>query len=107
MKKEQILALAEKCGIFPRLTPAGTDEVWSTKRNVESFFDAAIESYKAELLKEVGEPVGLFDVYNGDSYIQIKPEYSDETTVKLYSSDQVAAAIAKAVLAERNNHHEQ
>ena len=96
MKKEQILALAEKCGIFPRLTPAGTDEVWSTKRNVESFFDAAIESYKAELLKEVGEPVGLFDVYNGDSYIQIKPEYSDETTVKLYTFDQVAAAILKA-----------
>ena len=49
-----------------------------------------------ELLKEVGEPVGLFDVYNGDSYIQIKPEYSDETTVKLYTFDQVAAAIAKA-----------
>ena len=49
-----------------------------------------------ELLNEVGEPVGLFDVYNGDSYIQIKPEYSDETTVKLYTFDQVAAAIAKA-----------
>ena len=49
-----------------------------------------------ELLKEVGEPVGLFDVYNGDSYIQIKPEYSDETTVKLYTFDQVAAAILKA-----------
>ena len=49
-----------------------------------------------ELLKEVGEPVGLFDVYNGDSYIQIKPEYSDETTVKLYTSDQVAAAVLKA-----------
>ena len=49
-----------------------------------------------ELLKKVGEPVGLFDVYNGDSYIQIKPEYSDETTVKLYTFDQVAAAILKA-----------
>ena len=62
---------------------------------IEHFAEALIESYKAELLNEVGEPVGLFDVYNGDSYIQIKPEYSDETTVKLYTFDQVAAAILK------------
>ena len=73
MDKEQILALAEKCGIFPRFTPSGTDEVWGTKRDVESFFYAAIESYKAELLNEVGEPAfGCF-----------------------YISDQVAAAILK------------
>lgn len=65
------------------------------------FANKLIESYKAELLNEVtskdvlGEPVGLFDVYNGDSYIQIKPEFSDETTVKLYTFDQVAAVVLK------------
>ena len=95
MEKEQILALAEKCGVFPRLTPAGTDEVWSTKRNVESFFDAAIESYKAELLKEVGEPVAK--VMYVDSLKENNLLDCDiPVGTFLYSSDQVAAAILKA-----------
>ena len=101
MDKEQILALAEKCGIFPRLTPAGTDEVWSTKRNVESFFDAAIESYKAELLKEAGEPEYFrWDGWDSGWVNTSKEEYdsikSDDDKWMLYPSDQVAAAIIKA-----------
>lgn len=75
MTREQILALAEKCGIFPRLTPDGTDEVWSTKRDVEAFFNTAIESYKAELLKEES----ALEVCNElDSIVMVMPyDYLD------------------------------
>ena len=110
MDKEQILALAEKCGIFPRLTPSGTDEVWGTKRDVESFFYAAIESYKAELLNEVGEPVAFLhqwieyhpygDTFAGEPCSAItndgKPFDKSDTVTPLFTSDQVAAAVLKA-----------
>ena len=98
MKKEQILALAEKCGIFPRLTPSGTDEVWGTKRDVESFFYAAIESYKAELLKEVGEPVLYAEFAEDGGWLGDTSEYADhlEEPHALFTSDQVAAAVLKA-----------
>ena len=32
----------------------------------------------------LGEPVGYFEVYNEDSFVQIKSEYADEESVKLY-----------------------
>ena len=98
MEKEQILALAEKCGIFPRLTPSGTDEVWGTKRDVESFFYAAIESYKAELLNEAGDPVLYAEFAEDGGWLGDASEYADhlEEPHALFTSDQVAAAIAKA-----------
>lgn len=98
MDKEQIIALAEKCGIFPRLTPAGTDEVWSTKRNVESFFDAAIESYKADLLKGVGKPVLYAEFVEDGGWLGNASEYADhlKEPQALFTSYQVAAAILKA-----------
>ena len=98
MEKEQILALAEKCGIFPRLTPSGTDEVWGTKRDVESFFYAAIESYKAELLNEAGDPVLYAEFAEDGGWLGDASEYADhlEEPHALFTSDQVAAAILKA-----------
>lgn len=37
-----------------------------------------------EVLLGMLEKAGDFDVYNGDSYIQIKPEHADSTSVTLY-----------------------
>ena len=64
------------------------------------FAEALIESYKAELLKEVGEPVGYVfkddatrNFYN--SRIGSANEYGNYAQ-PLFTSDQVAAAIIKA-----------
>ena len=71
---------------------------------------AAIESYKAELLKEVGEPVGYLhqwieyhpygDTVAGEPCSAItndgKPFDKSDTVTLLFTSDQVAAAIIKA-----------
>jgi hypothetical protein len=44
---------------------------------------------------ESAEPVGVFDVY-GDSYIQIKPEYANETSVRLYTAPPSTSAAVEA-----------
>ena len=63
---------------------------------------ALIEAYKAELLKEVGEPVGTFwyevedDGYQHEWGISVRTEAKIEDGDKLFTFDQVAAAILKA-----------
>lgn len=58
-----------------------------------SFAEALIESYKDELLKEVGEPVAYQSERNGFICKENKnPEYN----IGLFTSDQVAAAVLKA-----------
>jgi len=46
------------------------------------------------------KPSGYFDVYEGKdgtpSFIQIKPELADKTSVKLYSADDIKAWLLKA-----------
>ena len=62
-----------------------------------AFAEALIESYKAELLKEVGEPVGYHYLPNNEMFpveevsrsnLKNNPQYY----VFLYTSDQLAAA---------------
>lgn len=90
--KEQILALAVQSG-FKR-----DWAILNCTGQFESFYHAAIESYKAKLLDEVGEPVA---VYDGKKF------YANETSAycgcadlmnlqKIHTSDQVAAAVLKA-----------
>lgn len=89
MDKEQILDLAMSVKLHK-----GGDAV-------EAFYHAAIESYKAELLKEAGEPVakvvssGAFEV---PCLRWTSENASLETLIgtELFTSDQVAAAIIKA-----------
>ena len=73
----------------------------------EKFAEALIESYKAELLKEVGEPVAVTN-HEQLGYVTdgMHPDiplamWAKETSysganIALYTSDQVAAAILKA-----------
>ena len=74
---------------------------WHTVRD-EYFAEALIESYKSELLKEVGEPVAdvvkLFDHHGYFMHhtVRFADSYKPENGTKLYTSDQVAAAILKA-----------
>ena len=66
------------------------------------FAEALIESYKAELLKEVDEPVGIFWYEIEDDWrqhewgISVRTGAKIENGDKLFTSDQVAAAILKA-----------
>ena len=62
------------------------------------FAEALIESYKAELLKEVVEPVAEFKRHPFGDYTELSfsAGYSARRGDKLYTSDQVAAAIIKA-----------
>lgn len=64
----------------------------------EKFAEAIIESYKAELLKEVGEPVLYAEFAEDGGWLGDASEYADhlEEPHALFTSDQVAAAIAKA-----------
>ena len=71
-----------------------------SNQGLVAFAEALIESYKAELLKEVGEPVGYVfkddatrNFYN--SRIGSANEYGNYAQ-PLFTSDQVAAAIVKA-----------
>lgn len=72
-----------------------------SNQGLACFAEAFIESYKAELLKEVGEPVAY--LYPG-STLEMKslafPDELDDDQIancfSLYTSDQVAAAILKA-----------
>ena len=75
--------------------------------NLTKFAEALIESYKAELLKEVGEPVAVTN-HAQLGYVTdgMHPDiplamWAKETSysganIALYTSDQVAAAILKA-----------
>ena len=65
------------------------------------FAEALIESYKAELLKEAGEPVGYHYLPNNEMFPVEEVSRSNlknnpQDYVFLYTSDQVAAAIIKA-----------
>ena len=64
------------------------------------FAEALISAYKAELLKEVGEPFGFYYEINGtwDAFVVGKTEpdddvYDEGSLKALFTSDQVAAAI--------------
>lgn len=93
--KEQILALAVQSGF--KLDWA----ISNCTGQFESFYHAAIESYKAELLKEVGEPVGCHYLPNNEMFPVEEVSRSNlknnpQDYVFLYTSDQLAAAILKA-----------
>lgn len=90
MKKEQILALAVQSGF--KLDWA----ILNCTGQFESFYHAAIESYKAELLKEVGAPVGLVTFVDGECYAELSDTAKLVEFDELFTSDQVAAAILKA-----------
>ena len=64
----------------------------------EKFAEALIESYKAELLKEVGEPVLYAEFAEDGGWLGDASEYADhlEKPHALFTSDQLAAAIIKA-----------
>ena len=64
----------------------------------EKFAEALIESYKAELLKEAGEPVLYAEFAEDGGWLGDASEYADhlEEPHALFTSDQLAAAIAKA-----------
>ena len=64
----------------------------------EKFAEALIESYKAELLNEAGEPVLYAEFAEDGGWLGDASEYADnlEEPHALFTSDQLAAAIAKA-----------
>ena len=91
MDKEQIKAIAEKADDYADNYLKSKGEYhpnWHDVRD-EHFYHAAIESYKAELLKEVGEPVAWMHPEEGLSY-----ENHYVGNIPLFTPDQVAAAIA-------------
>ena len=101
MDKEQIISLAEEQGAAANLKQhfnmAG-DSIVFTPEELEAFFNAAIESYKAELLKEAGEPVLYTEFAEDGGWLGDASEYAEhlEEPHALFTSDQVAAAILKA-----------
>ena len=54
------------------------------------------------------KPSGYFDVYEGNdgtpSYIQIKPELADKTSVKLYTLPDIKQAIIQACAEQREEY---
>ena len=63
------------------------------------FAEALIESYKAELLKEVGEPVAYMcsdEELCRKGYERFSRHNSGDWSISVFTSDQVAAAILKA-----------
>ena len=100
MDKEQILALAKKHGLAYKF-PEGWAVLGGSLHNIISLVTEAIESYKAELLKEVGEPVAWAsqELESGDIAIDSENNPATEywsASFPLYTSDQVAAAVLKA-----------
>lgn len=74
-----------------------------SNQGLVAFAEALIESYKAELLKEVGEPFGFYYEINGtwDAFVvgETEPDddvYDEGSLKALFTSDQLAAAILKA-----------
>ena len=100
MEREQILALAEKADETATQYLQCAGEYHPDYHSVrdEHFYHAAIESYKAELLKEAGEPVLYAEFAEDGGWLGDASEYADhlEEPHALFTSDQVAAAIAKA-----------
>lgn len=92
MDKEQIIALAEKAKLF--VVRNGDCDVEDLRR--------FLEAYKAELLNEACEPVAdvikLFDHHGYFTHhtVRFADSYKPENGTKLYTSDQVAAAVARA-----------
>ena len=98
MNKEQVKDIAKDCGLV-------VGQHWNRSNMTTAFMldfaNAAIESYKAELLNEVGEPVVWASQESESGDIAIDSEDNPATeywsaSFPLYTSDQVAAAIAKA-----------
>ena len=95
MDKEQVKDIAKDCGLV-------VGQHWNRSNMTTAFMldfaNAAIESYKAELLKEVGEPVLYAEFAEDGGWLGDASEYADhlEEPHALFSSDQVAAAINKA-----------
>ena len=74
-----------------------------SNQGLVAFAEALISAYKAELLKEVGEPFGFYYEINGtwDAFVvgETEPDddvYDEGSLKALFTSDQVAAAIVKA-----------
>ena len=65
---------------------------------IVEFAEALISAYKAELLKEVGEPVLYAEFAEDGGWLGATSEYQDhlEEPHALYTSDQVAASVLKA-----------
>ena len=100
MDKEQIKAIAEKADDYADNYLKSKGEYhpnWHDVRD-EHFYHSAIESYEAELLADFGEPVAEFKRHPFGDYTELSfsAGYSARRGDKLYTSDQVAAAIAKA-----------
>ena len=100
MEREQILALAEKADETATQYLQCAGEYHPDYHSVrdEHFYHAAIESYKADLLREVGEPVLYAEFAEDGGWLGDASEYADhlEEPHALFTSDQVAAAILKA-----------
>ena len=94
--KEIALKIAEESGAVG-YSPAPLRAVRGysfTYEQLQNFAEALIESYKAELLKEAGEPVGCrYKDHNGHWCFMDKQYGNNEP---LYTPDQLAIAIAKA-----------
>lgn len=87
MDKEQIIALAEKAKLF--VVRNGDCDVEDLLR--------FLEAYKAELLKEAGEPVAWIrpkDIGSEAAVVSDVKPFADWKS--LFTSDQLAAAILKA-----------
>lgn len=116
MDKEQILTLAVTEGLkhFDNWQDDGKTLMVSefdVTEQVQRTVFASIASYKAELLKEVGEPVAWVGrIEDGAMLLMSMPD--DWVATPLFDSDQVAAAILKAIkpleeeVARWKNHHE-
>lgn len=88
--KEIALNVADSMSNTTIIMPKNEDSI--------AFAEAIIESYKAELLKEVRGPVAEFKRHPFGDYTELSfsAGYSARRGDKLYTSDQIAAAIAKA-----------
>ena len=77
------------------VSPSGY--TWIDDKLIE-FAEALISAHKAELLKEVGEPVLYAEFAEDGGWLGDASEYADhlEEPHALFTSDQVAAAILKA-----------
>lgn len=90
---EQILAFNEYC----KKVGMAANDTWAVSEGMPMFnaaWNAAIESYKAELLKEVGEPVAWRFTAPGITKLDSWPHGGKWH--ELFTSDQVAAAVLKA-----------
>ena len=88
----------DKCTRYRHNEVAGACSFEFRLFNLINFAEALIESYKAELLKEVGEPVAYINPNIGVA-IESAKKWADREnsfSITAFTSDQVAAAILKA-----------